>query len=243
MDESEDMLKQVRAALERHRGINLHAASLQLDVRDGVLVMQGEVPDIGAKRLARLVATQCLGADRVRDALRVVPAERRSDAGIADFFDRLLMQESVFRDYSRQVVNGDAPEPPPVGEPLSGGAIGAGVRDGEITLRGVVGSLTQRRLAEVLAWWTPGVCGVHNYLHVVPDELDTDAEVNDALRIVLEIDPWLNASEITTRVDGRVVTLEGRVPSREQRRMAELDAWYIPGVHGVANHLREHAPG
>lgn len=243
MQAPDDMAKVVRAAFEHHREIDMRASPIELDEEDGILVMRGEVADITTKRIARLVATQCLGAGRVIDALRVAPAERRSDAGIADFLDRLLMQESVFRDYTHRVVTGDAPDAPSGGAPLPDGVIVAAVRDGEITLKGTVGSLTHRRLAEVLAWWAPGTCAVHNHLHVVPEEQDTDAEVNDALRIVLEIDPWLNAAEIATRVDDRVVTLEGRVPSPEQSRMAERDAWYIPGVHGVTNHLHERAPG
>lgn len=241
MPQANEMLDTVRSALERHREIDQQASPIDLAVEDGVLVLRGEVRDIATKRVARLVAAQCLGADHVRDALRVAPAEQRSDAGIADFLDRLLMQESVFRDYTHRVVAGDPPEAPAAAEPLHDGSIVAAVKDGIVTLKGTVGSLTHRRLAEVLAWWSPGVGAVHNHLHVVPEEKDTDAEVNDALRIILEIDPWLNATEITTRVDDRVVTLEGRVPSREQRRMAELDAWYIPGVHGVANHLHEKA--
>jgi osmotically-inducible protein OsmY len=32
--------------------------------------------------------------------------------------------------------------------------------------------------------------------------------------------------------------LEGVVASPEQRRMAERDAWYVLGVHGVDNRLR-----
>jgi osmotically-inducible protein OsmY len=110
-----------------------------------------------------------------------------------------------------------------------------------VTLAGTVESLTHRRLADVLAWWTPGTCGVRNLIHVAPDEQDTDDEVSDALRIVLDKDPWLDAATITVSVKDRTVTLKGVVSGQEHRRMAEQDAWYILGVHGVSNRLQVRA--
>ncbi len=94
----------------------------------------------------------------------------------------------------------------------------------------------------MLAWWTPGVCGVCNFLHVVPDEQDNDAEVSDALRIILEKRPSLDAAAIGVRVQDRRVTLEGVVASEAQRRMAEESAWYVLGVHGVNNRLQVRLP-
>jgi osmotically-inducible protein OsmY len=35
-----------------------------------------------------------------------------------------------------------------------------------------------------------------------------------------------------------VVTLEGNVPTEEQKRRAEMDAWYVSGVDKVVNHLQ-----
>ena len=107
-----------------------------------------------------------------------------------------------------------------------------------MTLAGTVGSLTHRRLADVLAWWTPGTCGVRNLVHVVPVEQDTDEELSDALRIILDKDPWLAAATIAVSVKDRTVTLEGVVTAEEQGRMAEQAAWYILGVHGVNNRLQ-----
>jgi osmotically-inducible protein OsmY len=242
MLQPQEMVNAVRAALERRPEVHLHQRPVELSVREGVLVMKGQVGDIIAKRVAHLTAIEVLGVDRVLDELRVAPGEQRTDAEIAEFLDELLMQESAFRDYAKKVVAAAEAQQPETGGPPRNHAIRASVRDGVVTLQGTVGSLTHRRLADVLAWWTPGTCGVRNFLHVVPDERDTDAEVSDALRIVLDKDPWLDATSIAVRVQGRVVTLEGLVPSQEQARMAEQDAWYVLGVHGVTNRLQVRPP-
>jgi osmotically-inducible protein OsmY len=242
MQQPEEMIAAVRAALEKRHEINLHESPIELTVREGVVVMGGEVRDIIAKRVARLVAVEALGVDHVLDELCVTPAERRSDAQIAETLDRMLMSESAFRDYSRTVVAAPHPQPRPDASPDEG-AIAAAVQDGVVALQGTVGSLTHRRLADVLAWWTPGSRCVHNYLHVVPQERDSDAEVSDALRVVFDKNPWLDAGAIMVRVKDRVVTLEGLVSSQELSRMAERDAWYVLGVHAVNNRLQIQAPG
>jgi osmotically-inducible protein OsmY len=166
---------------------------------------------------------------------------RHSDAEIARFLERLLMQESVFRDYAKMVDAG-AQVQKSATDDTRDQAISALVHDAVVTLEGNVGSLTHRRLADVLAWWTPGTCGVHNFLHVVPDEQDSDAEVADALRIILDKHPGLDATTITARVKDRVATLDGVVTSEEQARMAVKSAWYVLGVHGVNNRLQVRVP-
>jgi osmotically-inducible protein OsmY len=237
-----EMVSAVRAALERCPEVNFHDCSIELTVHDTLLVMTGEVRDIIAKRVAHLAAIQVLGVDRVLDELCVAPTARHSDVEIAGFLERLLMQESVFRDYPRQIVAGAPAQRPGTGNAPRDYAISASIRDAVVILEGTVGSLTHRRLVDVLAWWTPGVCGVRNFLHVVPDEQDTDAEITDALWIILEKSLSLDAAAIVVRVKSRKVTLEGVVASEEQRRMAEQGAWYVLGVHGVDNRLQVQVP-
>ena len=242
MLQPEEMVSAVRAALERRSEVNIHNSSIELTVHDGVLVMRGEVQGIIARRVAHLTAVQVLGVEKMQDELRVAPAVRHSDTEIARFLERLLMQESAFRDYAKKVVAGAQVQQPETGDATRAQAVTASVRDAIVTLEGTVGSLTHRRLADVIAWWTPGTCGVHNFLHVVPDEQDSDAEVTDALRIILDKHPGLDAAAITVRVKDRVVTLEGVVASEEQARMAVKSAWYVLGVHDVNNRLQVELP-
>lgn len=238
MLQPDDMLATVQAALERCAEVNLHDSQVRLVVQDARLVMTGEVPDIVVKRAAHLTAVRLLGADRVLDELCLKPVVQRSDAEIAAYLEDLLIQEGAFRDYPLSVVAGSAKPQPASGAAPVSGEIVMSVSDAVVTLEGIVGSLTHRRLADVLAWWSPGVCGVRNILHVVPEQADNDAELCDALRIVLEKDPSLDTGSIGVQVKDRVVTLQGTVSTEEQRRMALRDAWYILGVHGVDNRLQ-----
>lgn len=238
MLQADEMAATVQAALERSAEVNLHNSQIRLAVQDARLVMTGEVPDIVAKRAAHLTAVRLLGVDRVLDKLYVKPVVQRSDAEIAAFLEDMLIQERAFRDNPLRVTAGSAESHPPGGAAPVGGEITLSVSDAVVTLAGTVGSLTHRRLAEVLAWWSPGVRAVHNFLHVVPEEVDNDAELCDALRIVLEKDPSLDAGSIGVQVKARVVTLQGTVSTEEQRRKALQDAWYILGVHGVDNRLQ-----
>jgi osmotically-inducible protein OsmY len=92
-------------------------------------------------------------------------------------------------------------------------------------------------LAGVLAWWVPGSRDVVNGLEEAPPEEDNDDEVTDAVRLVLEKDPFVNADQIRISTQNYVVTLEGLVLNKEVKEMAEFDAWYVFGVDKVVNKL------
>jgi osmotically-inducible protein OsmY len=71
-----------------------------------------------------------------------------------------------------------------------------GEDEGTVLLEGKVPSFSHQRLAGVLAWWVPGRQNVLNCLEAVPPEEDNDDEVTDAVRLVLEKDPFVNAGQI-----------------------------------------------
>jgi osmotically-inducible protein OsmY len=98
-------------------------------------------------------------------------------------------------------------------------------------------SHSHKRLAGVLAWWTPGCRDVVNSLYVEPAEEDNDEEVADALRLVLEMDPLVQAGQVRVSCRNFVVTLEGYVRTEEERRQAESDAWCLFAVDKVINRI------
>ena len=118
------------------------------------------------------------------------------------------------------------------------GEIEVTVRDGVIMLEGRVISHSHRRLAGALAWWTRGRRDVINGLDVDPPEADGDAELTDALRLVLESDPSIDPDSVALSCRSGVVTLEGWVRSRDEQRRVELDAWYVDSVKEVVNRLQ-----
>jgi osmotically-inducible protein OsmY len=109
------------------------------------------------------------------------------------------------------------------------------VEDGVVTLDGELPSRAHKRLAGVLAWWVPGSRDVVDGLGVTPYEKDNDEEISDAVRMALEKDPFVDASQVRVVTGGGVVGLTGFVSSEAERDMAENDAWYVFGVGDVIN--------
>ncbi len=221
----------IRAALEHERTINLHA--YPIEVRPGEsITLAGTVADIVAKRRAVQLARQVASSIRIRDELRIDVARHRPDAELADAVIARLRGDLAFLEIP---LGGAAP--------ADGPAIAVTAADDIATLSGTVPSIAHRRLAEVLAWWTPGVGDVDNRLHVYPPEEDSDDELNDVLRQVMEMDPSLDAGRIGIAVRERHVTLTGVVHDDVHRRIAVRNCWYVPGVHGVDNRLTTAASG
>jgi osmotically-inducible protein OsmY len=227
----EATIKQVRAALEKDRRINLHRYPIAIDAQNGDLILTGEVESIAAKKLALVVASETHGVQRIVDRLKVMPAEKMGDAEIRDHVCKVLFEEPAgFVGGGVSTVQTATAEPAP--------SIVVAVSDGVVTLNGEVPSLMHKRLAGVLAWWVPGTRDVVNGLEEVPAEADNDDELTDAVRLVLEKDPFVDATEIGVITKDWIVTLTGLVPSETVKRMAERDAWYVLGVKEVVNHVQ-----
>lgn len=73
----------------------------------------------------------------------------------------------------------------------------------------------------------------------VPVQDDTDDEITDAVRLVLQKNPFVEASQIAVSTRNCVVTLEGSVRNHTEQQMAECDAWYVFGVDKVINLLTD----
>ncbi|HKJ94002.1 MAG TPA: BON domain-containing protein [Gammaproteobacteria bacterium] len=213
------------AAYERASAVNLHQWPLTVNAGE-TLELLGTTPDIAAKRLAYHVAQEVVGDRPVVDRLRVAVTRERPDNELRQSVLHRLMTEPVFLETPLR-------EPP---ENADGGIL-VDAHDGTVRLDGEVRSLSHHRLAEVLAWWTPGVADVDNRLRVNPPEEDNDDELADALRIVLEKEPALDRGQLKVGVRDQVVTLEGLVQSEANRHVAVWDCWYVPGVRQVRDSL------
>lgn len=237
MDTNEAILKRIRATFELEPRIGLHRHPINMELDKGVLTLEGEVEGIAAKKLALELGGAANGVRGVVDRLRVIPSERKEDGDIRDAVRGFLLQEPALLNVSLRVRQKGRVETlrEVGGEPA--GMIEISVEDGVVTLDGEVISLSHKRLAGVLAWWAPGCRDVVNGLGVVPPEKDSDDEVADALRLVLEKDPLVHADEIRVSVHNYIVTLEGLAGTEEERKMAELDAWYLFAVDKVINRI------
>ncbi|HEX5084031.1 MAG TPA: BON domain-containing protein, partial [Blastocatellia bacterium] len=119
-----------------------------------------------------------------------------------------------------------------------GMALQEGRDEGVVLLEGQAPSLSHKRLAGVLAWWVPGSRDVLNCLEVVPPEEDNDGEITDAVKLILDKDPFVDDVEILVTARNRVVTLDGAVRSEGEKGMAEFDAWFVFGVDKVINKIQ-----
>lgn len=237
MKSADGIIRKISAALEQEPRVNLHAYPVQIDYSDGVATLTGETEDIAAKKIALEITAAVPGVSAIVDRLHVQPAETMEDGEIRDHVCNALLSEQLLEAYAiRSLVKG---EPELVREPVAPfGTIDVEVSDGIVTLNGQVGSLSQKRIAGVLAWWVPGSRDVVNGLEVSPHEEDNDGEVVDAIRLMLEKDPFVNATQVRVTCRDYAVILEGLVSTEAERRMAEADTWYVFRVDKVKNLLQ-----
>lgn len=237
MSERERVLKEVRAAFEREPRINLHKYPVKMEFSDGVLTLEGEVEHIAAKKLSMELAAAVPGVSGIVDRLHIVPSTHMGDGAILDAVRDALLQEPTLMNCSIQVIRKGQLETVRDVTVESHGMIRVSVTEGVVLLDDHVISMTQKRLAGVLAWWVPGSRDVINGMDVVSDQPDSDEELAKAVRIVLKKDPFVNGERIRAAAKQSVVTLDGDVPSNPQKEMAEFDAWYVFGVDKVVNRL------
>ncbi|MEZ6186771.1 MAG: BON domain-containing protein [Planctomycetota bacterium] len=223
--DDDELLHGVEAALALDP--TTEAYEVQIAVQDGEVTLAGEVDSWQERALAERLAKGVAGVRGVENALTLrESAEREPEEVAQDVRSRLRWDTLV--DDGMLVVNVDA--------------------EGQVILRGSVGSLAERRRAEELALvrgatavdaervkiaaWkrTPDLRG-SKYLDV------SDAEVLDALRAALRYDPRVDVEPIRLSLANAEVTLEGTVSSLKARRAAERDAQHVVGVRSVRNLL------
>jgi osmotically-inducible protein OsmY len=203
----------------------------------GVLLLRGEVPDVATKKVALEKVGAIPGVTAIADHLHVAPAVRMGDKEIRVHVCNGLVEEAGLKSLEIRELDGKE-EKLVRGAPLGPhGRILVEVKKGLVILNGHVRGLTSKRLAGVIAWWVPGVRDVINGLEVDPPEDDGPDRIADAIRVVLEKDPFVDAGQIKVGVRDTLVRLTGIVPNETERQAAERDAWMVFGVDTVVNEI------
>jgi osmotically-inducible protein OsmY len=184
MNDATELPQRIRAALEFERRVNLHRSALRVTSEAGMLVLAGEVPNVAAKRIAMRIARELAGHEcEVVDALDVAPARRVADGDMLDTLTRSLLALGELRPCAlRRRHRSELETPRVAASDTVCGQIEFAVSNGVVELSGSVASLSHRRVAEALAWWTPGCRNVIDRLRVEPPENDSDDELVDAIR-------------------------------------------------------------
>jgi osmotically-inducible protein OsmY len=238
MSETADLREKALAAIRSEKRVGSHFKPVMLKIDlDGTATVQAEVDNVAIKRLVleRLAATR--GVSAIVDRLRVKPAMAMSDDGILDHLRKAYYDEPSFRQLAIKEREGGKVKLVRDAFDNARGEIEIDVKSGVVILNGRVPGLASQRLAGVLAWWVPGSRDVVNGIAVEPPEEDAPIRIEEAVRIALDKDPFVDASQVRVGVCHRTVRLTGSVHSREARDAAEWDAWYVLGVDDVSNEI------
>ena len=194
---------------------------------DGAIRLSGSVDSREERELAERAASTVAGVTRIDNDLQVRRAGPRTDREIATEVKRMLHWDGYIDDTG----------------------IDVDVRDGVVTLSGSVGSVAQKNRATTIAW-TAGTQAVDiDGLKVTQDVRErrseasekaadfSDAAIQNAVAARIGLGPYASKSDIDIRVDNRVVTLSGHVPTVKAKRTANMVAAQTKGVLVVRNRL------
>jgi osmotically-inducible protein OsmY len=183
----------------------------------GVVTLRGTVSSPWERHEAKRAAQRVRGVLGVQNQLevRLVDDDRREDADLrGDVLQALMLDLRV---------------------PTS---VDARVKDGEVTLTGLVDWWYQREEAELVARNVPGVTEVQNHIRLNPPTVRPDAaDVEIKIRSALARDARLDADAITVTTSDTKVTLSGTVHSWDEHKAALDAAWAAPGVQVVIDQL------
>lgn len=237
MSELTDLHDKALAAIRSAPRIGPHFKPVRFEIAaDGTATIEADVENVAIKRLAleRLAGTP--GITAIIDRLRVISPVPKSDDGILDDLRKAFYDEPSFRQLALEERENGTVKLVREAFEAARGEIVFEVHDGVVILNGSVPGLASKRLAGVLAWWIPGARDVVNGIAVDPPEEDGPIRIEEAVRIALEKDPFVDAEQVRVGVRHRTVRLTGSLP-REARDSAEWDAWYVFGVDDVINEI------
>lgn len=239
MPEQDELIEAVRLSLRREPrlGAGLHLKKI-LPAGDGAVIVEAEVERVAQKKIALERAASVAAVTGIVDRIRVRPGSEMSDEDIRAHMCKALAGDRAFdaAAISERIDDRIRTLRPARGD--SHDHIMVESHEGVVVLTGQVPGLASKRLAGVLAWWVPGSRDVINGLAVEPPEEDGPDRIEEAVRIALERDPFVDAGRIRAGVRHRTVRLTGLVTSDPERDMAEADAWYVFGVDDVVNEIK-----
>lgn len=214
MKKSNDVLrKEVIAALKWEP--LLHTNEIDVNVLDGVVSLEGTVDNYAQKREAEHVVKNIPGIKEVTNNVKVdlFKSAVKSDKDVSDLVKKALQENWAVPDHKITVT----------------------VKDGWVTLEGILHWNFQRRAADNAIRYIPGVRGVIDNIKI---EAEIKNEMNKELVEKALRRSWiLDVDNIKVRVDGKTIFLSGIVDSLFQKEEAERIAWNTPGVWYVDNEI------
>lgn len=122
---------------------------------------------------------------------------------------------------------------------LNASEIGVAVKEGVVTLSGIVNTYSKKIAAEKAAKKVSGVKAVALDIQVglSPVFQRTDSEIAETVLNALRLHTAVREDRIKIKVENGLVTLEGDVEWEYQRKAAKDAIEYLPGVRNVFNNI------
>jgi osmotically-inducible protein OsmY len=194
---------------------SVHAATIGVEVKDGIVTLAGHVTSYSEKWDAERAAQRVSGvkALAIEMDVKLPGSYERNDADIARAAEQALHWTTYWKHDSVKVM----------------------VEKGFITLNGTVEWDYQRRSAAWAVKNLIGVVGVSNQIVIKPAVTSTSikADIDAALTRRANGD----AKNISVNVIGDHVTINGSVHSWSERELVMHSAWGTPGVRDVVNNI------
>ncbi len=194
---------------------SIDAASIGVSVDNGVVTLSGHVPTYFEKMKAEDIAIAIRGVKAIAQEIEVRPAGTHLTAD--DEIARRVL------DVLRWSTT------------LPADAVKVKVQGGWLTLTGAVEWNFQREAAARAVRDMSGVKGVTNNIIITPKA--TPADLRDRIERALKRQAELDMNNIRVEVADGAVTLEGKVHSLTERRVAEQAVWAAPGIREVRDRL------
>jgi osmotically-inducible protein OsmY len=194
---------------------SVHAARIGVEVKDGVVTLEGQVDSYSEKWNAERATQRVRGVRALATELKVHISDvsKRTDGEIAGAAEKVLGWTLSLPDRSVRVM----------------------VEHGWMTLTGSVDWQYQREAAEEGVRYMIGVVGISNLILIKPTLSAT--AVKTEIEAALKRTAVTDAKDIQVEVQGTDVTLSGTIHNWAERDIATKSAWAMPGVINVHDNM------
>jgi len=181
----------------------------------GIVYLGGEVASLDYKNRAEELVSSVKGVKEIASQITINEAEELSDVELTNRVEMVLHEDK--RVHAESI-----------------GALGG---KGRVTLKGWVETREEKNHIEEVVRKIPGIKGVVNKIQVAELPVGTDEVLERQILIALEKSKKLNLVDVRVSVVDKVVYLEGKVDTPEQRDKAGKIVSSISGVRVVHNNL------
>lgn len=187
-------------------------------VKDGIVTLSGHVNAFPDRWAAQKAAQRVADVKAIANEIEVkLPSDlRRSDTEIAEAALKAIQSN----------------------QSIPAGQLKLTVRDGWLTVQGRVNWQYQSNAVDIAIRGVHGVKGVENLILIKPVPANTSPEgIKTKIEGAFQRHAHRDAGKIRVTVQDGVVTLEGEVPSWQEREDARSAAWAAPGISQVEDRL------